>query len=172
MSFSPSFSVIQTPANPSIVMLEDTSTGSDVLISARRIYIQDYTGNYLVPDGVTTDYTPWPLSTDPISLNILTQDTAVNIRVDWVNSLGVELYTSSNNYCLSEFNKQFLYYLIQLQSLTYNVIQDTNYWGNVAIFWTNIIGAINSVEIGNDIYASQVCLNRATNMQTNQSYFF
>jgi hypothetical protein len=172
MSFTQSFSVLQSPTNPAIVVLEDTSTGTNLSITSRRIYIQDYNGNYLVPDGVTTDYIVWPLATNPISLNILTQDTAVNIRVNWVNSLNVELYTLNNNYCLVEFNKQFLYYLIQLQSLTYNVIQDTNYWGNVAIFWTNIIGAINSVEIGNDIYASQVCLNRATFMQSQQSYYF
>jgi hypothetical protein len=59
-----------------------------------------------------------------------------------------------------------------LQSLTFNVIQDTNYWGNVALLWTNIIGAINAVEIADDIYSSQVCLDRATFLASNQEKFF
>jgi uncharacterized membrane protein len=109
---------------------------------------------------------------NPISLNILTQDTAVNIYVEWLDSGGNMLYELDNNYCLSEYNKQFLYYLVQLQSYTYQIIQDNNYWGNMGIFWVNIIGAINSVEIADDIFASQAALNRATFMAQNQSIYF
>jgi hypothetical protein len=183
MPFYQNFSVLQTPANPALLLVEDTSTTSPATnptnyaaygIAARRIYIQDYNGDYIVPAGTTTNYIPWALLDNPITLNVLTQDMAVNIRVDWVDSFGVVVnnYTKNNNYCLTEYNKQFLYYLIQLQSLTYNIIQDNNYWGNVGIFWTNVIGAINCVQIADDITASQVCLNRATYMATNQSAFF
>lgn len=172
-SFSQSFTVSQTPANPSIVILTDTSTGSDPLINSRRIYITDCNGNPIVPSGTTTNYIVWELPNNPISLNILTQDTAVNIRVDWLaQNPSTVLYTLNNNYCLCEFGKQFFYYLIQLQSLNYNIIQDSNYWNNVGIFWTNIIGAINAVQIGDDIFASQTCLNREINMQQNQLYYF
>ena len=172
MPFSQNFTVAQTSANPAYIIVTDTSTGSDVLIVARRITIKDCNGDYLVPAGVTTNYIPWPLLDDPISLNVLTQDTAVNIMVEWLYAGDVVQYELNNNYCLTEYNKQFLYYLIQLQSLTFNVIQDNNYWGNVGTFWTNIIGAINSVEIADDIFSSQVCLNRATFMAQNQSTFF
>jgi hypothetical protein len=172
MPYSQNFSVAQTSANPAYVVITDTSTGTDVDIDSRRIYIQDSNGNYIVPTGTTTDYIEWPLIDNPISLNILTQDVAVNIKVDWLDEFGNILYTLNNNYCLSEFNKQFLYYLVQLQSMTYNIIQDNNYWGNVGILWTNIIGAINAVEIGNDIAAAQACLNRATYMAQNQAYYF
>jgi hypothetical protein len=172
MPFSQNFTVAQTSANPAFVIITDTSTGTDGAIDSRRIYITDCFGNYIVPSGTTTNYIDWPLVDNPISLNILTQDTAANIRVEWLDASNNILYELNNNYCFSEFNKQFLYYLIQLQSQTYNIIQDNNYWGNVGIFWTNIIGAINSVEIGDDIFASQACLNRATNMAQNQAYFF
>jgi hypothetical protein len=172
MPFSQNFTVAQTSANPAFVIITDTSTGSDGAIDSRRIYITDCFGNYIVPSGTTTNYIDWPLVDNPISLNILTQDTAANIKVEWLDNTQQILYELNNNYCFSEFNKQFLYYLIQLQSQTYNIIQDNNYWGNVGIFWTNIIGAINSVEIGDDIFASQACLNRATNMAQNQAYFF
>lgn len=172
MPYSQNFTVSQTPANPAYVILTDTSTGSDPAITSRRITITDSFGNFIVPSGVTTDFIPWPLIDNPISLNILSQDTAANIKVEWLDNLGVVLYELNNNYCFSEYNKQFLYYLIQLQSMTYNIIQDTNYWGNVSIFWTNIIGAINSVQVGDDIFASQACLNRATYMAQNQSIYF
>ena len=176
MPFSQNFTVAQTSANPAFIIITDTSTPPNDYatynINSRRIYITDCFGNYIVPSGTTTSFIPWALAHNPISLNILTQDAAVNIKVEWLNSADNVLYELNNNYCLSEFNKQFLYYLIQLQSQTYNIIQDNNYWGNVGIFWTNIIGAINSVEIGDDIFASQACLNRATNMQTNEAYYF
>jgi hypothetical protein len=172
MPFSQNFTVAQTSANPAFVIITDTSTGSDPNIDSRRIYITDCNGNYIVPTGTTTNYIEWDLLDNPISLDILTQDTAANVRVDWLDSTNTVLYTLNNNYCFSEYNKQFLYYLIQLQSLTYNVIQDNNYWGNVGTLWVNIIGAINSVEIGDDIFASQTCLNRATFMAQNQANFF
>jgi len=176
MPFSQNFTVAQTSANPAFIILTDTSTPPNDYatynIDIRRITITDYLGNFIVPAGTTTNYIEWPLLDNPISLNVLTQDMAVNIKVQWLDPFDVELYELNNNYCFTEFNKQFLYYLIQLQSMTYNIIQDNNYWGNVGILWTNIIGAINSVEIGNDIFASQACLNRATFMAQNQANFF
>jgi len=176
MPFSQNFTVAQTSANPAFIIITDTSTPPNDYgtydIDIRRITITDYLGNFIVPAGTTTNYIEWPLQDNPISLNLLTQDMAVNIKVQWLDEFDVELYELNNNYCFTEFNKQFLYYLIQLQSMTYSIIQDNNYWGNVGIFWTNIIGAINSVEIGNDIFASQACLNRATFMAQNQANFF
>jgi hypothetical protein len=172
MSFSPSFTVSQNPTNPGYLVITDTSTGSDASIVSRRITIKDSEGNYIVTSGTTTTYMVWDINTNPISLNVLTQDTAANVKVEWLYTGSVVQYTANANYCFTQYNKQFLYYLIQLQSLNYNIIQDTNYWGNVGIFWTNITGAIKSVEIGNDIVAAQVCLNRATNMALNQEKYF
>ena len=172
MPYSQNFTVAQTSANPAYIIMTDTSTGTDGLIVSRRITITDSNGDYVVPAGVTTNYIDWPLLDNPISLNILTQDMALNIMVEWLYAGAVVQYDLNNNYCFSEYNKQFLYYLIQLQSLTYNIIQDNNYWGNVRTFWINIIGAINSVAIADDIFASQVCLNRATFMAQNQATYF
>lgn len=172
MSFTPSFSVLQSPQNPALLFFQDTSTGSDVAIASRRIYIQGWNGEFIVPSGVTTDYIVWPLVDTEITVDVFTQDTAANVRVEWLDGTDAVLYTTNSNYCFSEYNKQFFYYLIQQQSLTYNVVQDGNYFGNLGVYWINIVSAINSIVIGNDIYASQVCLNRATNMMNNQSYFF
>lgn len=175
MPYSQNFSVAQTPANPKYVVLTDTSTGTDGNIVSRRIYIQDAFGNYIVPTGTTTEYIVWSIGTNPISIDVLKKDLAVNIKVQWMdsaNGTGQVLYELDNNYCLTEFNKQFLYYLIQLQSSSYNIIQDTRYWDNVGVFWTNVTAAINAVQIGNDIFASQECLDRASYMAENQTKYF
>jgi len=172
MPFSPNFTVSQIPSNPALLVIDDTSTGVPVnTITTRLIYITNYNGDAVVPQGVTTAYIPWALPGNSITINLLSQDAALNIRVEWLAGSTVE-GTVNTNYCFSQYSKQFLYYLIQLQSLTYNIIQDNNYWGNVGIFWTNVVGAINSVEVGNDIYSSQVCLNRANFMAQNQAIYF
>lgn len=174
--FTQNFEVSQTPINPAYVIITDTSIPSNSYatygIDRRIITIKDVFGNFIVPAGTTNNYIDWALLNNPISLMILTQDIAVNIQVDWLDLSGNVLYTLNNNYCFSQYNKQFLYYLIQLQAHTFNIIQDTNYWRNINVFWANIIGAINAVQIGNDISASQACLNRATNMALNQAYYF
>lgn len=172
MSFTPNFTVAQTALNPSLVIVSDTSTGVDANIAQRRIYFKNSSGEFVVPVGTTTDYVEWVLVNNPINIDLLTKDQALEVKVDWLSAGGTILYTLTQKYCFSQNSKQFLYYLIQLQSLTFNVIQDTNYWGNVALLWTNIIGAINAVEIADDIYASQVCLDRATYLASNQEKFF
>ena len=180
MSFTPNFTVAQTALNPNIVIVSDTSTGVDAAIAQRRIYFKNSQGEFVVPSNnpVNITYVEWVLASNPITIPsqpgavFLTKDQALEVRVEWLSSTGVLLWEKTQKYCFTEYSKQFLYYLIQLQSLTFNVIQDTNYWGNVALLWTNIIGAINAVEIADDIYSSQVCLDRATFLASNQEKFF
>lgn len=172
MAISPAFSVGQVPTSPNIVVVTDVSTGTDGAISQRRVFVQDANGNYLVPSGATTDYTQWVYVNPAISLNILTQDAAVSITVQWLNVSNTVLYTLTQQYCLPQYSKNFLYYLIQMQGLTPTIPADTNYNSNVAIFWTNIRGAMNAVEEADDISGSQNCLNRCAFMIQNQSKFF
>lgn len=172
MPLVPSFTISQTALSAGVVIFTDTSSGSDVLVISRKITITDSAGNPVVQSGNTGTTITWALATNPYSLDLLTQDMAVQIRVDWLNAAGASIYNSEASYCLPQFNKVFLYYLIQLQSLTYPIIQDTNYWNNVAILWANLTGAINAVEIASDITASQACLDRCTFMANNQSKYF
>lgn len=172
MAFSPAFSVSQSAATPSVLVLTDTSTGSDGSITKRRIYITDSSGAYIVPSGTTTDYIEWPLATNPISIDVLTQDTAANILVQWLNVSNAVLYDTDDNFALCEYGKQFYFYLIQQLALNPNTFQDLNYQTNLALFWTYIIGAINAISIGDSLSASQDLMNLETNMQQNQSLYF
>jgi hypothetical protein len=157
---------------PQSVTITDVSTGSDGSITGRRVYIQDGNGNYIVPVGTTTPYVSWAYSNPSITLNSLTQDTAASITVFWVDINGNTLYQYGNTYPLSEFGKQFFYYLIQLQGLSPNTYQDANYASNLSLFWANIVAGDNAVTYGNDIKAAQQCYNREILMQQNQSIFF
>jgi hypothetical protein len=167
-----SFSVSQPAATPNIIVVTDTSTGVDVAVTQRRVYVQDATGNYLVPSGTTTDYIQWSYSDVAINLDVLTTDSAVNVRVDWLNVSNVVLYTENNNYAFTQYNRQFFVYLVQLQGLTPGVVQDANYFSNSAILWTMIQAAINAVEYGNNIAAAQNCLSIANQLRLNQAYSF
>lgn len=172
MSFSPAFTVSQSAATPNIIVLQDTSTGVDASITQRRIYITDNEGAYIVPSGTSTDYIVWPLATNPISLNVLTQDTAANIFVEWLDVSNTVLYDDDNDYPLIEYGKQFYFYLIQQLALNPSTYQDSNYASNLALFWTYIIGAINAINIGSSLSASQALMNKETDMQNNQSKYF
>lgn len=167
-----SFTVAQSALAPNLVVVTDTSTDLDPSITQRRVYVQDVAGNYLVPDGVATDYIPWPLADVSIELDILSQDTAVAITVEWLDISNNVVEDLTQLYCLAEFNKSFYVTLFQSQSLTPDIVQHSDYFGNLAILWQNIIGAIQAVEIGGDIASSQNCLDRATYMQTNQQFYF
>lgn len=172
MPLTPNIEVAQTALVPNIVTVNDTSTGSDGSIASRRIYVQTSDGTYLVPSGTTTQYTVWPYADSSISLDILTQDKAVEITVQWLASNNAVLYDFSDLYCLRQYNKNFFYYLIQQQALTPSILQSSNYIFNMATYWMAIIGANEAVQTGADLSASQNCLDRATNMLNQESIYF
>lgn len=166
-----SITVAQSAITPESFTVTDTSTNVTGTITKRRIYVQDAQGNYLTGNG-TVDYDDWALINLSITLSFLTGNTAVNIRVDWLTSLDVVVETLNANYGLSQFGKQFLFYLVQLQGLTPGIYQDSNYSGNIALLWTNIVGGDNAITYGNSLSAAQNCYNRADYMQQNQASFF
>ena len=172
MALSVSFTAGQTPSSPNLVGLVDTTTGTDAAVVSRRIYITDAGGNAVVPSGTTTAYIEWGNfpATTTISLNILTEDMALNIRVDWINISNAVLYSDENTFCFDEYLKQFAYELVQ--GLVPPVTLDTNYAENLAKLWVAIKGAENSVTFANDIQASQNCLNQGTYLKTYQQLFF
>lgn len=172
MAIVPAFTISQSALTPASVTANDTSTGSDAAISQRRIFFQTASGTYLVVSGTTTDYEAWSYADSSETFQVLEEDSAVSVTVQWLNSSNVILYTLTQVFCLSQFNKQFFYYLVQQQALTPSILQDSNYAANMAVYWTNITGAIQAIEIGADVSASQNCLNRATNMMNEQAKYF
>lgn len=171
MPLTPAILVSQTGLTPKNFTVTDDSTGSDVLIVARQIYVQDAFGNYLTGNG-TINYDVWALADSSVTFTFLTEDIAVNILVNWVNVSGGAVATYNNNYPLSEIGKQFFYYLLQLQGLKPGVYMDTNYVLNLAMYWVNIVAGDHAVNFGNDISAAQNCYLRETQMRLKQNLYF
>ena len=172
MPIVPLFSAGQNYSNPNTIVLQDNSTGSDVAVTKRRIYLTDSQGTAVVPTGTYTAYIDWALVTNPISLNVLTRDKALTVRVEWLDISNTVLYTVSTNFCFDAYSKNFLYYLVQLQGITPLIPSDSNYNMNLGIFWANILGAANAITVGNDTAAAQNCLNRCYQMQQQKSKYF
>ena len=172
MAFVPSFSVSQTVVATQFT-ITDTSTGSDAAIVSRNIYLTTAQNTTLVPTGVTTPYIPFPLTLGAsIVLPVLNVDYALLITVNWVNSSGATLYTSSQYYCFTANSMQFFFSLTTLQTSQPNIVQDTTYFSNKSLLLLQIDSANQAIALGNDIYKSQQCLDAAQYLINNQTWFF
>ena len=71
MPITPNFSTSQTLGVPESINFTDTSTGSDVNIVTRHVYMQAYDGTFLVQEGTTTDYEIWDYAASTITFDVL-----------------------------------------------------------------------------------------------------
>lgn len=168
---TPAFTVSQSAISPASFTVTDTSTSVTGTITKRRIYVSNSAGEYLTGNA-SVDYDDWALADASITLSFLTEDSALNIRVDWLTVANAVVETLDNNYPLSEFGKQFFFQLVSAQGLTPGIYQDSNYTGNLAVFWANIVAGDNAVTYGNSLSGAQNCYDRETYMQQNQSLYF
>ncbi len=172
MALTVNFTPSQVIGVPNSVYLTDGTTGTDAAVTARRVYITNVQGDYLVASGTTSDYTVWALVDSTKSIACLTEDTAVLIRVDWVNVSGTVLYTKSKYYPCRLYNLQESFYLTQTLTSSPNNIQDTNWFLNKMTLRVNIDDSVQAIEIGGNQGISQAALNRATQMTNNENLYF
>lgn len=178
MPITPNFAASQVIGQPSYIYFEDLSTGSDVAVVERRIYITNAAGLYLVTPTTTSIapfYFTWAIANPTTNLNILSQDSAVTIRVDWCNISGAVLYTKTKIYGFTLYNESFYYSLTQAQASQSSpppIIQDTNYFGNKMQLRVLVDSGNQSISLGSDLVSAQSCYNMATYMVTNQNIYF
>lgn len=174
MALVANFSASQTYGEESIVTLTDTSTGTDVAVTKRRVYLIQDDGSYLVPDGTTTDYVEWDdfPATTTINIDALDQDYALNIRVDWLDVNDTVLYTKTRLYCFTLYGETQLYSLTQGQSANPLLSSDTFFYTNKMKLRVDIDDANQAVQQGGDITAAQQALNRAMEYVNNASKYF
>lgn len=172
VSFLPSFYTNQTLGATNIVNAYDNSTGSDVAITQRRLYFQQADGTFLVPSGTTTNYVEWPILSNPLAINLLTQDAALLVICNWCDVNGTVLYTESQLYCYTNNGESFLYQLTQGQASNPALLNDTNYLQNKYLVRVYIDSANNAVLFGLDISAAANCISAYTAMIANQNDLF
>lgn len=175
MALTPNFSASQTIGIPTNVNLTDTSTGSDGAITQRRVYLQQADGTYLVPTGTTTSYVLWNIGDASISINCLTQDTALSILVQWLNVSNVVLYSKSLAADFSLYNDQFSFNLTLSQATpvpNVNITSNIAYLTSRMQYYIFLLNAQNAIAFASDTYTAQSNLSSATYMQTNAQFFF
>ena len=172
MAISPSFTASQNSGTPSIITLTDTSTGTDVAITQRRVYLLQSNGQYLVPTGTTTDYIEWDIVDPTISLNVLVQDTALSITVQWLSVSNTVIESVTTSFAFTAYNETFYYGLTESQVANANLTASTNWYQTKMILRVELDSAYQAISFASDIFSAQAALNRATFISTNQSYFF
>jgi hypothetical protein len=178
MAIVANFSVSQNSGTPSIISLHDDSTGTDLTITKRRIYLLQADGTYLVPVGTTTNYIEWaitdtanrtPLTTD---LNVLLQDTALSINVQWLNAGNTVIETKTISYAFTSFGERFYYGLSQDLVGNSNLSASVFWYENKMKLRCELDSATQSISFASDIFTAQSCLNRASYLIKNSNYFF
>lgn len=172
MSLTPNFTASQSSGTPSIITLTDTSTGSDGTIAKRRVYLLQANGTFLVPAGTTTDYIDWNLAQASIDLNVLSQDSALSITVQWLTSGNVVVTSKTTSFAFTAYNETFYYGLTESQVANSNLSASTNWYQTKLILRVEIDSADQAITFASDIYSAQAALNRATFISTNQALFF
>lgn len=172
MPLSPNFTASQNSGTPNLIFLTDTSTGSDGTITKRRIYLLQSNGTYLVPAGTATNYIEWALVDVTTSLNVLIQDTALSITVQWLSAANVVVANKTTSFAFTAYNETFYYGLTESQVANANLTASTNWYQTKMILRVELDSAYQAISFASDIFSAQAALNRATFISTNQSYFF
>ncbi len=172
MPLSPNFVSSQVIGLPADIILTDSSTGSDGAITQRRVYFIQSNGDYLTPAGSSTDYVLWDYADASITIDVLEQDMALNILVQWLDVTNVVLYDKELLNLFTLYGEQFLYSLTQQQAGNPLLIEDGNFYPNKSQFRTDLDSAVQAVSLAGDQAAAQNCLDRTTEMRNNAQYLF
>lgn len=175
MPLVPNFSTSQTAGSPSVINIQDTSTGSDGAVTQRRVYLVDWQGDYVVASGNSNNYTQWSILDSTIAIDCLSQDTALEITVEWLDINDVVLYDKTELVGFTLYNETFYYSLTQAQaaaSTPTTILQDTTFLQNKSNLRLFIDSGDQAVVLGYDIVSAQQCYNLASNLTNNQDFYF
>ena len=171
MAFSPSFQIgsVNTGAtiDASAIIITDNSTGSDGAIVSRQILLYTVQNALFVP-AISWAY-PNP---NPITVTPLTQDIALNVVVNWLDSSNNVLYTFSQITAFTGFGEDFYYNLIQTESSNPSILQDVNYQNYKATFRNYLDSALQSISIGQSLGNAEAMIIKENYLQQNSNLFY
>jgi hypothetical protein len=165
--FNAAFSISES-SNPSLVVINDTSTGSDPNITSKTLTLYN-------ADGSVYATADWPVGDSSITLDILPRDVALNIVLSVASSdpePDPSTYTYSEIHAFLQYSKQYIYALTQRQTANVGIAQDPNYYSNKLRLLCEILSAGNAISIGEDVFAAQQCIERGNFMIANELNYF
>lgn len=172
MALTVNFTATQLLGLPNIIVLTDTSSGSDGNVTSRRVYLRDAYNNDVLPEGTTTDYVVWDIGETSINIDCLTKDMALNITVEWVDANDIALYSKLVFSGFTSYNEDFLYELAGFLAVNYKRTADANFTAQMFKLRTYVDSGDQAVIRGGDIAKAQACYDIATNIRENSAYFF
>jgi len=152
--------------DPSAIIAQDISTGSDVAIASRQILL------YTVQNAQFVAAIPWPLATNPITINPLTQDIALNCVINWLDGSGNVLYTFSAIQSFTGYGENFAYNLIQTEESSPGILQDTNYQNYVNTLNNYLVSAVRAISVGQSLKNAQLMILKEQYLVTNSNRYY
>jgi len=174
MPLIPLISATQSIGYNNLITLSDVSTGTDLTITSRRVYIRTAANQYLTEiqqSSSTPAYTTWSYADATIPLNVLTEATSPEITVEWYAGATL-VYTFTDTFTFALQNYVFALGKLADQTSSPGVLQDLNYYNTFIQFIVNLFNAENAIDPGEDIYSSQGALNRNQLFIDNESLYF
>lgn len=168
MPLVPNFTASQPFGSPSEILLTDTSTGSDNAVTSRRIYITMPNGTSLT----NNTYITWAYADLSKTVDVLTKDSAVSIKVEWVNVSGGILYTKIKQFGFTQYNEEFDYGLTQMLTANPLLINDNRFFENKINLRISIDSGNQALNLVGDLFAAQQCYDRATTLRKSSEYYF
>lgn len=168
------FSTSESLGTPSNITFTDTSQGVDNTLTVRKIYVRLANGSYVLSGGAeTTTRTAidWNINDVSTTLTLISQSTTASVQVDWLAGSTI-VYTKTALQTWDLYDYLFGLELIQSQTATPSIIQDSSYYSSFFQFITNIWNAETANTYGNDLYSSQASLNRNQYLINNSDLFF
>jgi hypothetical protein len=175
MALAVDYSTEQTPGSPSDIIFNDDTTGIDVSITQRRIYIQDTAGNYLVPPGISTLYNSWPNYPASLTItieDILEQDQGCKVVVQWLTAANTVVYDKTDYIGFNCYNLDEDYSLTQNVASNQLLMNDNGFWANKNLLMTLVESGDKAIERASDINAAQTLYDAATEMANDAQYIF
>ena len=166
MPLTPSFTVSQSSSDWTNLVFTDDSSGSDVDIVARRIYIQKANSEYL--STAVTDYMDWAIADLTKDVNgLITRDFSLLITVQWLDVTNVVLYTVTNLFYFGVYDANSLYGVCQASVANPSVQWDMNYFSNLGVSLCERQNAQLATQYYQQV-KSQAAINRLTNLLSQQ----
>lgn len=175
MAFNGAYTAVQA-ANGTDVVFTDTSSGSDVNLTGRRIYPYKADASVLVPSGNTLGYIDWPLSTGSTLTvsGLLQKDYALNITVLWLSTNPLappSTYTATTLYGFVRNTKNFIYNKLQNLDAQPGLLNVQGWQMSLFSLYNEVSNCGLSVEYF-DLYKAQAALDRAQSIIQNQRFNF
>ena len=172
MAFTRNFNCTQPSGSNSIIIVEDTSTGSDILITSRRVYLRTKDNTFLVPSGTSTQYIAWAISLTKISITVLDKDYALDVIVQWLGASNNILYDKTILNGFTSYNESFDLGLSSLLASNAKLFEDNNFFLNKSKLRDALDSGDKAVSRGGDISKAQACYDVGTDLRVSSQYNF